>query len=406
MDIHKHGPTYRMRFKDPSGVQRKLRLARSKRVSDSMANKVALLVEHVHAQSPIPDDLVAFVLKLDKKRQQQLSDWGIVDRQKLVISAPLEHQLEQWEKGINNRGRQEGHGARQRGRVQRVFDAAGFKIWQDIDAEKVLQVLEDWREAKKLPGWNRKNDLTETTLAHYLRACKAFTRWVVRSGYTTKDPLVVLNVDTRKQPAKSKPSPQSKRRALTSKEQGRLVSKTTGFGVSFGVDGPQRALIYHTALRTGLRQSAIRQLKARDVDADGCLMAGGNGAGNKQTTPKPIRGKLLADLVAHAKTRLPAAPLFDLPSSSNMARMLKADAKEAKIDTAGVDFHCLRHTFCTEVGQVVTNVKTAQRLMDHADVKMTMRYMHSWPEDEVSAMERLPEIGSVVRVDKQGKAAG
>lgn len=62
----------------------------------------------------------------------------------------------------------------------------------------------------------------------------------------------------------------------------------------------------------------------------------------------------------------------------------------------GVHPHSLRHTFGTRLGEADVNVKKIQRLMGHADIKMTLRYVHPGEEGLRAAVElvarKSPEI--------------
>lgn len=53
----------------------------------------------------------------------------------------------------------------------------------------------------------------------------------------------------------------------------------------------------------------------------------------------------------------------------------------------GVHPHSLRHTFGTRLGEADVNVKKIQRLMGHADIKMTLRYVHPGEEGLRVAVE-------------------
>ncbi|HEX8354067.1 MAG TPA: site-specific integrase [Pyrinomonadaceae bacterium] len=53
----------------------------------------------------------------------------------------------------------------------------------------------------------------------------------------------------------------------------------------------------------------------------------------------------------------------------------------------GIHPHSLRHTFGTRLGEADVNVKKIQRLMGHADIKMTLRYVHPGDEGLRAAVE-------------------
>ena len=55
------------------------------------------------------------------------------------------------------------------------------------------------------------------------------------------------------------------------------------------------------------------------------------------------------------------------------------------------DFHCLRHTFITNLGRAKVSPKTAQTLARHSDVKLTLGiYTHIAQDEEIAAINALP----------------
>jgi site-specific recombinase XerD len=65
---------------------------------------------------------------------------------------------------------------------------------------------------------------------------------------------------------------------------------------------------------------------------------------------------------------------------------------EPAIKEAGIrDFtwHCLRHTFASRLVMAGVDLRTAQQLMGHKSIQMTVRYAHLAPEHQMAAVERL-----------------
>jgi integrase len=65
---------------------------------------------------------------------------------------------------------------------------------------------------------------------------------------------------------------------------------------------------------------------------------------------------------------------------------------EPAIKEAGIrDFtwHCLRHTFASRLVMAGVDLRTAQHLMGHKTIQMTVRYAHLAPEHQMAAVERL-----------------
>ena len=58
-----------------------------------------------------------------------------------------------------------------------------------------------------------------------------------------------------------------------------------------------------------------------------------------------------------------------------------------------LDIHCLRHTFATLLARNRVSPATAQKLMRHSDIRLTMNiYTHLDLADTASAVAALPAI--------------
>jgi len=93
-----------------------------------------------------------------------------------------------------------------------------------------------------------------------------------------------------------------------------------------------------------------------------------------------------------------------------MARMFRKDIEAAEIEIeAGrgmVDFHGLRHTFGTMLAAAGGHPKTAQQLMRHSSIDLTMsRYTHVLHGQEAAAINSLPDLNRLPESQKQ-KATG
>lgn len=78
--------------------------------------------------------------------------------------------------------------------------------------------------------------------------------------------------------------------------------------------------------------------------------------------------------------------------------MLKPDLQTAGItycDQAGryADFHAMRHTTGTLLAEAGTHPKTAQEIMRHSNINLTMNiYTHTKLEKQADAIRSLPDL--------------
>ena len=101
----------------------------------------------------------------------------------------------------------------------------------------------------------------------------------------------------------------------------------------------------------------------------------------------------------------PTDPVFRVPK--NLVRVLKKDLEAAGIcykDGAGrvVDVHALRHTFGTRLSKGGVWPRTAQGLMRHSGIDMTMKtYTDPRLLDRAAALNSLPKMPRVIDVDDE-----
>jgi integrase len=197
--------------------------------------------------------------------------------------------------------------------------------------------------------------------------------------------------------------------------------------------GRERALTIKMLALTGLRRGELATLRIRNLYLDEpqpFLKLDRKSEKNRKGNTIPLRSDLADDLrqwlaeraeaaekaaqdvpalnfeteaarIRRGETKpsnvgLPAnAHVFNVPNRHALVKILDKDYAVAgipKIDERGqtVDVHSLRHSFATWIGESGVSPKTAQQLMRHSDVNMTMRYTHGKPETDSKALDALP----------------
>jgi site-specific recombinase XerC len=61
--------------------------------------------------------------------------------------------------------------------------------------------------------------------------------------------------------------------------------------------------------------------------------------------------------------------------------------KNAKVED--FTWHCLRHTFASNLVMQGVDIRTVQELMGHKTIQMTLRYAHLAPQHQLAAVQRL-----------------
>lgn len=69
------------------------------------------------------------------------------------------------------------------------------------------------------------------------------------------------------------------------------------------------------------------------------------------------------------------------------------------------DFHALRHTFVSNVVRTGAHLKTSQDLARHSTAALTARYTHSVAEDQIDAIQALPDLSPRADQDHERDSA-
>lgn len=182
------------------------------------------------------------------------------------------------------------------------------------------------------------------------------------------------------------PVEEEEARTLSYEEEERLTEKL--------LEGPRWIHdVTRIALGTGFRITEVLSLTKDSVDFGRGLLFVSNP--KWKNDPRRTLGVPMSAEVREILLRLdresPSRDLFvhhgtgRRPSRGSFYNQLRAACESVGI--FGVHPHSLRHTFGTRLGEADVNVKKIQRLMGHADIKMTLRYVHPGEEGLRAAVE-------------------
>jgi integrase len=94
---------------------------------------------------------------------------------------------------------------------------------------------------------------------------------------------------------------------------------------------------------------------------------------------------------------------FNLPHKCNIVRMFRADCRATGINCEDegrgrIDFHALRHTTGSLLAASGVHPKTAQTILRHSNINLTMStYTHVFRGQESQAVESLPDFSKQPR---------
>ena len=170
-------------------------------------------------------------------------------------------------------------------------------------------------------------------------------------------------------------------------------------------------MLYQLAMETGLRASELRSLTRVSFDLDcspSTVTVEAAYSKRRRKDSLPLKSETVEQLRSFLNRLTPNDQVFKMPAdTSGMVRYaLRHDLEAAGIpyvDENGkyADFHALRHSYCTALGRSGAHPKTVQELARHSTPTLTARYTHSFKNDEIAAINSLPDLsrpsGDIVR---------
>jgi site-specific recombinase XerD len=374
------------RFRDESGVEKRVPLAADKTAAQAMLNELVKKME---------------------RRAAGLSDPTEDQRKR-----PLAEHVEEWQKYLLNKNNTEKHVGELVYKVRRIAKACAWQKITDIAAGQVVQCLADLR----------KQGLSIQTSNHHLRAVKQFGRWLVRDRRTHDDPLAHISMQNPRLDCRHR------RRALLPDEFRRLAAAANVGRAVESIGGPDRSMMYVLAAWTGFRKGEIGSLTLEsfrlDSDPPTAIVAAAYSKRRREDSQilHPEVAEQLRQWILEKRPK-PGQILFPVSGKvpggierkTNL--MMKKDlesARRAWIDEAEssaeadrrresdflryenslgefADFHSNRHLFITSLERAGLSPKMAQTLARHSDIRLTLGvYTHVGVHDQTAAIGSLP----------------
>ncbi len=353
---------------------------KDRRATEALGRMIAKLSEARGSGADLGRDVLRWLEGIPPRLRDRLMALDLLDRDHAARGMPLSEHLDHWTEHLRAKGTTAKQTRLLRSRCEKVFDRCGWTWWSECNARQAEQCLTELRGA----------GMSLRTSGFYRQALRQFARWMLVNRRAVENPFDAL---PSMNPATD---PRHERRALTDDEVTRLLRATRAAVKRFKMSGTERALLYETALQTGLRASELRTLTGADLDFNSLTVTvQACYSKHRRQDTLPLRRDLAAKLAEHVQGRSPQAPVFTMPYPSAVCRMLKKDLAEAGIvykDDAGrvADFHALRHTFVTNLVRSGAGVKTAQTLARHSTPVLTLGvYSHVGLTDTRAAVEKL-----------------
>jgi len=139
---------------------------------------------------------------------------------------------------------------------------------------------------------------------------------------------------------------------------------------------------------TGLRLGELRNLKVEDIDGDVIKVVSTN---ERRTKSGKFRVVPLNDNAKQALAKFDQSGEFLFPRfhRSSVGTALTRACKRAGIKSGKWGVHCLRHSFGSHLAMNGIHMRAIQKLMGHAKVTTTERYIHLSPEYLVNTVSKI-----------------
>lgn len=148
-------------------------------------------------------------------------------------------------------------------------------------------------------------------------------------------------------------------------------------------------------LETGLRPGEVFGLRREDVNLElGFLgISAGKTVFARRTIPLTHRAK---EILGRRLISVVSDWLFPVPWDASRPLGSVRKAHEAALLRAGITPHFrlydLRHTALTRMAMAGIDLPTLRELAGHANIQMTMRYVHPTPEHKKAAVKKFEEL--------------
>jgi len=411
-------------FADHQGRRRRLPGFANEQATKDLGKMIERLVNANLPGQSLDKDLIEWMENIPKSLRQRLVKMGLLSRERAAGGKTLAAHLEDFRTSLVAKGNTLKRVDEVIQKIERVFSDCQFTFYTDISANRIIKTLDGLQDtrSKYKEKWVK---LSNQTFNHYLKAIKQFSRWMVQDRRVIESPLEHLK------PKNTRTDRRHDRRALEPEEVRWLLETTRTEPRRFGMDGPERAMLYRLAAESGLRANELRSLKVSSFDLDSCMVSVlAAYSKHRRDDTLTLKQETTQELKAYFSGKLPSARAFNMPEKT--AKMLRADLAAARkgwieqagqddklkqerqkssflayVDDAGryADFHSIRHTCGSLLAAAGVNPKVAQEIMRHSDINLTMsRYSHVYRGQVSQAVENLPDF-SRPSLERQKAAA-
>lgn len=346
---------------------------------------------------------------------------GLVNPYKDHLDRPIDDHVQDYLAQLRTQGVNAKHYAERERLLRTALDDCGIKTLAELTADKIDAYIADLQKKptkrNEAPG-----PASARTKDTYRGAVHAFCEWLVstRPQRLRENPVTATAKPKGEivRPRRAETVENLQRLLLVARERPLLEALTVRKGPRKGeryadvrpevrerrmLEGRERALLYKTAILTGLRQGELARLQVwhlqLEADAPAVFVAAGHDRKNKQDIWLPLLTDHAVELAAWVRDtgKKPTDSVFYVPEKPN--KIFKRDLKMAGIDykdkTTGAyfDFHSLRHCTDTYLNAKGVPPSVIMLFMRHRHVRLSMQtYNDPRMHNLRQALDALPKL--------------
>ena len=358
-------------------------------------------------------------------RHRERGEAGLVNPYKPHLDRSVEEHMAEYLAALREEGRTPFYMHEKERILRLIFRTTGIKKLGDLTADRIDRYL---AQMTKGTGKVRGLPVAASTKMVHRTAANAFAVWLKRKGRLSNNPLENV-VKPQGKPVRERRSltPVELQKLLAAARERPLMDASTNKGgrrpdgtpktavrvwaadlqpetqARYRLLGRERALLYKTAVLTGLRQSELAALRVAFLKLDrkpfpalelpGEFTKNGDDA---KLLLVPALAEELRQWIADAGKE-PTDKLFTVSDKAN--KIFRRDLRAAGIpyrDGLGryADFHALRHSANTMLGTAGIPPKLRQLFIRHSDIRLTTA---TYDDDSLYEME--PAIKALEALD-------
>ena len=230
---------------------------------------------------------------------------------------------------------------------------------------------------------NPNKGLEKSSITKHIDFLITFGRFLHEEGYTTEDYSQRLK----------RPKIEERVIRAFTDEQIRVIFKTLKRVRSSRKSRAQTAILLYLLLDTGLRISEALNLRPVDIDFDHRLLTVWGKGEKERKVPFSVKtSTLLTHLITARniarneyiwRTVRSNRPITGVSIRSALRTIQRLAGSEAGLDSVPVRPHVFRHTFAKRWIMANGDVLTLQKILGHASLQMTQKYVYLWGTDLV-----------------------